>query len=80
MGRSFAPDFEYSPITVDAVDEAICELLTEFSVTHCQMVGCSFVGLIPSMVNALNSGAVSDLILLEPALFERMSIDDLRAA
>ncbi len=46
--------------------------------THCQMVGYSFGGLIALMVNALNPGSVSDLVLLEPALLERKSIDELR--
>ena len=30
------------------------------------------------MVNALNLGPVSDLVLLEPALFEQVSIEELR--
>ena len=56
----------------------IGDLLKEFSVTHCQIVGYSFGGLIALMVNALNPGSASDLVLLEPALLERMSIDELR--
>lgn len=78
MGRSHASDFEDHPITAEAVADDIGDLLTEFSVTHCQMVGYSFGGLIALMVNALNPGSVSDLVLLEPALLERMSIDELR--
>ena len=79
MGRSHAPDFEYHAITAEVVADDICELLTEFSVRHGQMVGYSFEGLIALMVNALYPGAVSDLVLLEPALFERVSIDEFRA-
>ena len=79
MDRFHASDFEYHLTIVDAVAEDIYELLTEFSVTHCQMVGYRFGALIALMVNALNPGAVSDLVLLEPALFERLSIDELRA-
>ena len=56
----------------------IGDLLKEFSVTHCQIVGYSFGGLIALMVNALNTRSVSDLVLLEPALLEQMSIDELR--
>ena len=79
MSHSHAPDFVYHLITADALADDICEFLTEFSVTHCQTVWYSFVGLIALMVNALYSGAVSDLVLLEPALFEQVSIDELRA-
>ena len=64
MGRSRASDFEYHPITADAVADDICELSTEFSVTHCQMVGYSFGVLIQLMDSALNPKAVSDLVLL----------------
>ena len=42
------------------------------------MVGYSFGGLIALMVNALNPGVVSDLVLLEPALLERASLTALR--
>ena len=80
MGRSHAPDFEYHPITSDDVADDIREFLTEFSVTHCQMVWYSLGGLIALMVNPLYPGAVSDLVLLEPALFEQVSIDELGAA
>ena len=70
MGRSHAPEFEYHPITVDAAADEICEFLTKFSVTYCQIVCYRFGGLIASMVNALYPGTVSDLVLLEPSLFE----------
>ena len=76
MGRSHASDFEDQAITAEALANDIGDLLTEFSVTHCQMVGYSFGGLIALMVNALNPGSVSDMVLLEPALLERKSIDE----
>lgn len=44
------------------------------------MIGYNFGGLIPLMVNGLNPGAFSDLVLLGPVLFEPVSIDDLGAA
>jgi pimeloyl-ACP methyl ester carboxylesterase len=42
------------------------------------MVGYSFGGLIALMVNARNPGVVDDLVLLEPALLERSSLEALR--
>ena len=78
MGCSHAPGFEYHLIAADAVADDICKLLTELSVTHCQVVGYSCGGQIPLIVNALNLGTVSDLVLLEPALFEQVSIEELR--
>ena len=78
MGRSHAHDFEERPITVSAVASDVDGLLGEFSVTRCQMVDYSFGGLIALMVNALNPGVFSDLVLLEPALLERASLKALR--
>jgi pimeloyl-ACP methyl ester carboxylesterase len=78
MGRSHASDFEGHPITAEAGADDIGDLLTEFSVTQCQIVGYSFGGLIALMFNALNPRSVSDLVLLEPAFLERMSIGELR--
>ena len=60
------PDFEDHAITAQAVADDIGDA---FSVRHCQMVGYSFEGLIALMVNALFR-AVSDLVLLEPALLK----------
>lgn len=44
MGRSHVSDFEDHPITAEAGADDIGDLLTEFSVTQCQIVGYSFWG------------------------------------
>ena len=79
MGRSHAYDFEDRSITASVVVGDIDAVLDELSVSRCQMVGYSFGGLIALMANALNPGVVDDMVLLEPALLERASLDALRA-
>ena len=78
MGRSHAYDFEDRSITASVVVGDIDAVLDELSVSRCQMVGYSFGGLIALMANALNPGVVDDMVLLEPALLERSSLDALR--
>ena len=78
MGRSHAHDFEDRPITASIVAGDLDAVLDKLSVSRCQMVGYSFGGLIALMVNALNPGVVDDMVLLEPALLERASLDALR--
>ena len=78
MGRSHARDFEDRSITANVVADDVDAILDELSVRRCQMVGYSFGGLIALMVNALNSGVIDDLVLLEPALLERSSLEALR--
>ena len=78
MGRSHARDFEDRPITVSIVADDVGAVLNELSVSRCQMVGYSFGGLIALMANALNPGVVDDMVLLEPALLERSSLEALR--
>ena len=78
MGRSHALDFEDRSMTANVVADDVDAILDELSVRRCQMVGYSFGGLIALMVNALNPGVVDDLVLLEPALLERSSLEALR--
>lgn len=78
MGRSHAHDFEDRSITANVVADDVDAILDELSVRRCQMVGYSFGGLIALMANALNPGVVDDLVLLEPALLERSSLEALR--
>ncbi len=78
MGRSHALDFEDCAISASIVADDVDAILDEFSVKQCQMVGYSFGGLIALMVNALSPGVVDDLVLLEPALLERSSLEELR--
>ena len=78
MGRSHAYDFEDRSITASVVAGDLDAVLDELSVSRCQMVGYSFGGLIALMANAVNPGVVDDMVLLEPALLERASLDALR--
>jgi pimeloyl-ACP methyl ester carboxylesterase len=78
MGQSHAIDFEDRSITANVVADDVDAILDELSVRRCQMVGYSFGGLIALMVNARNPGVVDDLVLLEPALLERSSLEALR--
>jgi len=78
MGRSHARDFEDRSITANVVAHDVDAILDKLSVRRCQMVGYSFGGLIALMANALNPGVVDDLVLLEPALLERSSLEALR--
>jgi pimeloyl-ACP methyl ester carboxylesterase len=78
MGRSHAYDFEDRSITASVVASDLDAVLDELSVSRCQMVGYSFGGLIALMANAVNPGVVDDMVLLEPALLERASLDALR--
>ena len=78
MGRSHAYDFEDRSITASVVAGDLDAVLDELSVSRCQMVGYSFGGLIALMANAVNPGVIDDMVLLEPALLERASLDALR--
>jgi pimeloyl-ACP methyl ester carboxylesterase len=78
MGQSHAIDFEDRSITANVVADDVDAILDELSVRRCQMVGYSFGGLIALMVNVRNPGVIDDLVLLEPALLERSSLEALR--
>ena len=78
MGRSHAHDFEDRPFTASVVADDVGAVLNELSVSRCQMVGYSFGGLVALMVNALNPSVVDEMVLLEPALLERASLESLR--
>jgi pimeloyl-ACP methyl ester carboxylesterase len=78
MGRSHALDFEDRPITAGLVADDMTYVLRRYDVNQCHMVGYSFGGLIALMVNARLPKVISALVLLEPALLERVSIDALR--
>ena len=79
MGRSHSLDFIDRPVTVDEVVEDVLAILTHYSIDQRQIVGYSCGGLVALLVNAARRELVCGLVLLEPTLLERASLDALRA-
>ena len=78
MGRTHAIDGVERPLSLPEVVEDVVACLDTFSIRTFDLVGYSFGGLIALLVNRQLQGRCERLVLLEPALFERQSIEVLR--
>ena len=78
MGSSHALDFVDRPLSLPDVVDDVLASVDALSVEHFHLIGYSFGGLIALMVHQRATGRCQRMALLEPALLERESLDDLR--